>query len=57
MFRSKPLWVLETLLSVDDIDLVVINTDAPNFLPPMVVFTDRILIRDRKPSLRGDQFQ
>jgi len=57
MFRSKPLfsWVLETLLSVDDIDLVVINTDARELLASHgCIDTDRILIRDRKPSLRGD---
>ena len=57
MFRSKPLfsWILETLLSVEDIDLVVINTDAREMLAHHgCVDTDRILIRDRKPSLCGD---
>lgn len=54
---SKPLfkWVLDTLLSMEEIDLVVINTDARNILMENgLVETERILIRDRKPEICGD---
>jgi len=56
-FCGKPLfrWVLDTLLSVDDIDQVIINTDARAILAENgLVDTDRVLIRDRKPEICGD---
>lgn len=56
-FNGKPLfqWVLDTLLSVEEIDLIVINTDAQSILAKHGLFTtDRILIRDRKPEICGD---
>jgi len=56
-FNGKPLfrWVLDTLLAVDDIDLVLINTDAQGILAEHgLCSTDRILIRDRKPEICGD---
>lgn len=56
-FCGKPLfrWILDTLLSVDDIAQVVINTDARDILASHgLVDTDRILIRDRKPEICGD---
>lgn len=56
-FAGKPLfrWILDTLLSVSEIDQVVINTDARDILAQKgLVDTDRILIRDRKPEICGD---
>lgn len=56
-FCGKPLfrWVLDTLLEVDEIDQVVINTDARKILAENgLVETGRILIRDRKPDICGD---
>lgn len=54
---GKPLfsWILDTLLSVDDIDLVVINTDAREILLANgLEESDRVKIRDRKAELQGD---
>lgn len=54
---GKPLfmWILETLLSIKKIDLIVINTDAKTMLHEKEIpETDRILIRERKSSLKGD---
>ena len=56
-FAGRPLfrWILHTLLSVDAIEKVVINTDARDILKENgLVETDRIVIRDRKPELCGD---
>lgn len=56
-FCGKPLfrWILDTLLSVEEIDQVIINTDARHILAENgLVETDRILIRDRKPEICGD---
>ena len=56
-FNGKPLfrWILDTLLSVKEIDKVVINTDARHILAANgLVDTDRVLIRDRKPEICGD---
>lgn len=56
-FCGKPLfrWILDSLLSLDEIDLVVINTDARSILAEHgLVETDRIMIRDRKPEICGD---
>ena len=54
---GKPLfrWILEALLAVDEIDQVVINTDARGILADNgLVDGDRVLIRDRRPELCGD---
>jgi CMP-N-acetylneuraminic acid synthetase len=54
---GKPLfkWILDELLTVDEIDKVVINTDARNILEENgLVETDRVIIRDRKKELCGD---
>lgn len=54
---SKPLfkWILDTLLAVNEIDCVVINTDARHILIENgLVESDRVMIRDRKPELCGD---
>jgi CMP-N-acetylneuraminic acid synthetase len=54
---GRPLfrWILDTLLGIQEIERVVINTDARHILADHgLVDTDRILIRDRKPELCGD---
>ena len=54
---GKPLfrWILDQLLAVDEIDLVVINTDARHILEENgLIETDKVLIRDRKTELCGD---
>lgn len=56
-FNGKPLfrWVLDRLLSIEEIEIVVINTDARGILAAHgLVDTPRVLIRDRKPELCGD---
>ena len=57
---GKPLfrWILDTLLSMPEIDAVVINTDARQILADNGL-TDgeaggRVIIRDRKPEICGD---
>ena len=57
ILNHKPLyrWILDTLLSIELIDLIVINTDARSRLEKDSIFnTDKILIRDRKPEICGD---
>lgn len=57
LFNGKPLfrWILDTLLSIEQIDRVIINTDARRILADNdLVDGPRILIRDRKPELCGD---
>lgn len=56
-FCGKPLfrWILDSLLAVDEIDQVIINTDARHILADNgLVDTDRIVLRDRKPDICGD---
>ena len=56
--NGKPLfrWILGTLLDVEEIDLVVINTDARSILAENgLTDSDRVLIRDRRPDLCGDE--
>ena len=56
-FAGKPLfrWILDTLLSVPQIERVVINTDARAILADNgLVDSERITIRDRKPEICGD---
>ncbi len=56
-FCGKPLfsWILDTLLQVEEIDQIIINTDARNILAENgLTDTDRITIRDRKPEICGD---
>jgi len=55
--HGKPLfrWILDSLLALDEIDTVVINTDARDILAENgLVEGDRVQIRDRKPELCGD---
>lgn len=54
---GRPLfrWVMNTLLSVDAISRVVINTDACSVLSRFGIEThSRLLVRERKPELCGD---
>ena len=56
-FRGKPLfrWILDTLVEVDEIDRIVINTDARQILAEHgLKESDRITIRDRKAEICGD---
>ena len=56
-FAGKPLfrWILDTLLEIQEIELIVINTDARDILATYgLASTDRILIRDRASELCGD---
>ena len=56
-FCGKPLfrWILDTLLEVEEIDQVVINTDARQILADNgLVESGRVAIRDRRPEICGD---
>lgn len=56
-FCGKPLfrWMLDTLLDVEEIDKVIINTDARHILANNgLTDSDRVMIRDRKPEICGD---
>ena len=56
-FAGKPLfqWVLDVLWSAPLVDRVVINTDAREMLASHgLVEDDRVMIRDRKAELCGD---
>ncbi len=56
-FAGKPLfrWILDSLLEVEEIDRVVINTDARHVLAANdLTDSERVVIRDRKPELCGD---
>lgn len=56
-FCGKPLfrWILDTLLAVEEIDQVIINTDARSILAENgLVDGERVKIRDRKPEICGD---
>jgi len=55
-FAGKPLfqWMLETLLSLEEVDQVIINTDARELLGKHgLQASDRVVIRDRAPTLCG----
>ena len=56
-FCGKPLfqWILDSLLAVDAIDEIIINTDAREILAENgLVDSQRITIRDRKADICGD---
>lgn len=56
-FSGKPLfaWILDALLEVEEIDQVVINTDARQILAEHgLTDSDRVMIRDRKADICGD---
>ena len=57
LLHGKPLfrWTLDSLLSIEAIDEVVINTDARGILAENgLTDGERVRIRDRKPELCGD---
>ena len=57
LFNGKPLffWIIETLLSLNEIDQIVINTDARALLLQHgLVENERVIIRDRRTELLGD---
>ncbi len=60
MIAGKPLfrWILDTLISLEEIDRVVINTDAAHILSENGLndgdHNGRVIIRDRKAELVGD---
>jgi len=54
---GKPLfrWMLDTLLSLEEIDRIIINTDARRLMEANGLTREpRIVIRDRSPELCGD---
>jgi CMP-N-acetylneuraminic acid synthetase len=56
-FCGKPLfrWMLDTLLEVEEIEQVIINTDARQILADNgLTDSERVMIRDRKPEICGD---
>jgi len=56
-FCGKPLfrWIFDTLLTIEEIDQIIINTDARHILAQNgLVSTDLITIRDRKSEICGD---
>ena len=57
LLNHKPLyrWILDTLLSILEIDLIVVNTDAGELLKKDTIFnSEKILIRNRRPEICGD---
>ncbi|WP_392340461.1 acylneuraminate cytidylyltransferase family protein [Moritella marina] len=57
VLAGKPLfkWILDSLLAVDEIDQIVINTDARHILEENgLIESERVVIRDRKAELCGD---
>ena len=60
MIAGKPLfrWVLDTMTDMDEIDRVVINTDAREILADNGLrdgdYDGKVMIRDRKPEICGD---
>lgn len=56
-FAGKPLfrWILDTLLKIEEIEKIIINTDARHILSQyQELIHPRIVIRDRKPEICGD---
>lgn len=56
-FKGKPLfrWVLDTLLGIDQIDKVIINTDAIDLLESYnLPVSEKIIVRQRSADLCGD---
>ena len=58
LFAGKPLfaWILDTLLAVEDITKIVINTDAQNELAASGLQTsERVIVQQRPKHLCGDE--
>lgn len=57
LLGGRPLfrWVLDTLLGMEEVGRVVIDTDARDLLTAAgLAEGDRLRLRDRRPALRGD---
>lgn len=60
LIAGKPLfrWILDALMSVEEVDQVVINTDARSILSENGLndgdYEGRVIIRDRLPEICGD---
>ncbi|MEO1617532.1 MAG: acylneuraminate cytidylyltransferase family protein [Planctomycetota bacterium] len=57
-FAGLPLfrWVLDTLLSIDEIEKIIINTDGRDILESHgLPASERILVRDRPEAICGDE--
>ena len=56
LLNGKPLykWVLDTLLSLKEINLIIINTDAYELIKEFPFKSNKILIRERREELCGD---
>ena len=56
ILKGKPLykWILDTLLSCEEIDLIIINTDSEKLLNNFSYKSKKILIRERAKKLCGD---
>ena len=56
-FNGKPLfrWILDVLLEIEEIDQIIINTDAKQILAENgLIDSERVMIRERKPEICGD---
>lgn len=55
-FCGKPLfqWILDELISCDEIDSIVINTDAEYLLNASFSTHEKVIIRERPLDIRGD---
>ena len=56
ILKGKPLykWILDTLLSCEEIELIIINTDSEKLLNNFPYKSKKILIRERPQDLCGD---
>lgn len=57
-FCGKPLfqWILDSLLAVEEIDQIVINTDAKEILIKNgLIESEKVMIRQRKANICGDE--
>jgi CMP-N-acetylneuraminic acid synthetase len=58
LLNGRPLyrWMLDTLLSIKEVERVIINTDASQLLhDPEFILDERVVVRERASTLRGDE--
>jgi len=56
-FLGKPLfrWIFDKLVDMDEVNLIVINTDVPDELRELTIeHPHKVLIRQRRPEISGD---
>jgi CMP-N-acetylneuraminic acid synthetase len=56
-FLEKPLfrWIFDKLVDMDEVNLIVINTDVPDELRELTIeHPHKVLIRQRRPEISGD---